>query len=48
MIEFFGLGGVSKTRLLKDIANYYKEINPEMVVYISKDELKMESEKAIK
>lgn len=48
MLGIYGLEGVGKTRLLQVIANYYKDINPENVFYISKDELKEEIEKVIK
>ena len=48
MLGIYGLEGVGKTRLLQAIANYYKDIEPETVFYISKEELKDEIEKVIK
>lgn len=48
MLGIFGLEGVGKTKLLQAVANYYKEINPETILYITKDDLQRELEKAIK
>lgn len=48
MLGIFGLKGVGKTKLLQAVVNYYKEVSPETLVYITADELQCEIEKMIK